>query len=409
MKVKKKFIFILVFVLISVVVVTGINRSRNESLSADQELIEEDYIPVEVESIKKDTIANQISLNGKVFANEELMVMPLIPGNIVKVNVSTGDYVKKGDVLFIVDQDDVLRGIEQAQNSVDLAESGVEQAEIAMKSAEINYKTVKANVDNALLNLKRSKALYEAGALSKSQLEQAEMAASTRPIEVAEAQVKQAEISYEQSLSQLSQAKIGYEQANSNLSNSVITAPINGLISNVNAIEGQFASNAQSVATIIDIEQVYIQVDVAENTINRLSMGQEVTVTVPSAVEGELTGRIDYISPASDPKTQLYKVKVNLSNKDNKIKPGMSGSVILDIESREDVLSVRNKAIIDSDGTKFVYVVKDDKAVKQEIALGLDTGSYIEVEEGLEEGDIVIIKGQNYVVEGQTVKVVRGE
>ena len=378
---KRTVIYIIVaIVLIGAVIVT---RNLSKKNNVVQETVTEEvaYVPVEVESVKKDAIGNEISLNGKVFANEEVMVIPQMPGTVVSKNANLGDYVRKGDVLFVLKQDDILRSIEQASNSLEIA--------------KIQYETTRERYLDALLTLERTKALYEAGAVSKTQLEQAEMAASDKSLQTAEIQVRQAEKAV--------------DQARSALDNTLVIAPISGVISSLSAIEGQLVSSAQPVATIIDIDKVSLQFDVAENMINRLYIGQEVTVDIPYSLEGELKGKIDFISTAADARTQLYKVKVNITNKENKIKPGMSGSIKFNIESRQDVLVVRSRAIIDSQGEKLVYVVEDEKAVQKEVVLGLDTGLYIEAKEGLKEGDLVIIKGQQYVVEGQSVKVVRGE
>ncbi|QUH27212.1 efflux RND transporter periplasmic adaptor subunit [Serpentinicella alkaliphila] len=381
MKVKRTVIYIIVVIVLIGAVLTTRNLSKKNNVVQETVTEKVAYVPVEVESIKKDTIGKEISLNGKVFANEEVMVIPQMPGTVVSKNVNLGDYVRKGDVLFVLKQDDILRSIEQASNS--------------LQTAKIQYETTRERYLDALLALERTKSLYEAGAVSKSQLEQAEMAASDKSLQTAEIQVRQAEKAY--------------DQASSALDNTLVIAPISGVISSLSAIESQLVSSAQPVATIIDIDKVSLQFDVAENMINRLYIGQEVTVDIPSSLEGELKGKIDFISTAADARTQLYKVKVNITNKDHRIKPGMSGSIKFNIESRQDVLVVRSRAIIDSEGEKLVYVVEDEKAVQKEVVLGLDTGLYIEVKEGLKEGDVVIIKGQQYVVEGQSVKVVRGE
>lgn len=402
---RKKIISKLLLVLLIVtVLVTGCRRNMPEEVST-----EEEYIPVEIETVKEDTLASRISLNGKVQANEEVTVMPKMAGTVSRVNVKLGDSVAKDQVLFVMDQKDAQRAIEQAQESIDLAQKGIDQAENAINSAKIQYESTKEKLEDALVTLERTRALYEAGAIPKTQLEQAELAASTRPLETAEAQVKQAEVSYQQALNQLSQAQSGYEHAKSNLDNSLVKAPISGLVSSLNVVEGQLASNAQAAATIVDLDKVYLQIDVAESMVNRLDLGQEVAVAIAAAFEEEIIGKIDYISPTPDDRTQLYTVKVYIPNKDQRIKPGMSGSIGLDIESRQNVLAVRSGAVIDKEGGKVIYLVEDERAVEQKVTLGLDTGSHIEVVEGLQAGDVVIVKGQQYVTDGQKVKAVRGE
>ncbi len=393
--------------MIIVVVTLLVGCGKGSQKTAD---LEEHYIPVEARTVKRETIAQSISLNGKIFANEEVMVMPLIPGTVSRVEVKLGDMVEKDDILFATDQKDINKGLEQAALGVELAQKGVQQAENGVKAAQIQYESTKEKIDNALINLERVKALYEAGAVSKADLEQAELGASLKPLEALESQIYQAEIGYEQALNQLSQAQSGYDQAQNKLEDTITRAPITGFVNSLNIVEGELASNAQPAATIVDIDQVYLQANISERILNNLYKGQEVALTIPAAL-GEKTaqGTLDYISPTPDQRTQLYMIKVYLPNKDYKIKPGMSGSVKLDIESREDTLVVERNSIIEDENKNFVYIIEDNKAVKKEVVLGLDTGLYVELEKGLKEGDLVITKGQHYVSDGQQVKVVRGE
>lgn len=396
---------LLAITLITAISITGCSSKTPQEVGN----LEENYVPVEIQTVKKDTIANSIALNGKIYANEEVMVIPQMPGKVSEVRVKLGDYVDKDQVLFVMDQKEIQRAIEQAEQAIDLATRGVEQAENVVRTSKIQYESTKERMDDALVALERMKALYEAGAISKSQLEQAELAASTKPLEAAETQVKQAEVTYQQSLNQLEQARSAYEHVKSNLDNTLGKAPIAGIVNSLNVVEGELASSAQAAATIVDIDQVYLQVNVSENIVNKLHQGQEVSVKVPSALDEEIIGKIDYISPTVDQRTQLYLVKVHLLNEDHKIKPGMSGAMTLETESRQDVLAIKRSAIIEKEEETLVYLVRDERAIQQKVTLGLDTGSYVEVIEGLKEGDVVITKGQHYVTDGQRVKVVRGE
>ncbi|SCY32308.1 efflux RND transporter periplasmic adaptor subunit [Alkaliphilus peptidifermentans] len=404
MKKRASYILLLTLLVISTFVVGCSKDVDDQSATSDQH-----YIPVEVERVNEETIANKVNLNGKIYADNELMIMPQMPGTVTSVNVKLGDFVHKDEVLFVMDQKDINRSIEQSKHGVDLALRGVDQAENGMRSAKIQYESTKERYEAALSDLERTRTLYEAGAVSKTQLEQAEMAASSKTIEAAEAQVRQSEIGYQQALNQLSQAESGYAQVKSNLDNTLVKAPISGVVSSLNVVEGHLATNAQTAATVVDLDNIYLRVDIAENLVNKLFKGQEVVISIASALDETITGVIDYISPTADPRTQLYSVKVYIPNTNNKVKPGMSGIIQIDLESRQDVLTVRSGAILDKEGEKIIYLVKDDYAVEQKVTIGLDTGLYVEITEGLQEGATVITKGQHYVADGQRVKVVRGE
>lgn len=403
---KLKSSILLVIMLLGVV---GLISGCSSSTGASQAQEEENYIPVAIEKATVNNIGNEIKINGKTFANEEIAVIPKVPGIVTNINVKLGDIVEKGTVLFTIEQEDISKSVEQAANGVELANKGVAQAENGFKTANVNYELNKEKIENAQLNLERTKKLYEEGAISKSQLEQAELAASDKSLEAIKGQVDQAQIGYEQALNQLRQAEISYEQVQSNLSNTVVTAPIGGVVSDLTVKEGQMASNAQPAATIAQMDKVYIQMNVVENMVNKLKLGQEVAVNVPAALDGEITSTISYISPTADPRSQLYPVKVYIHNQDSNIRPGMNGEVKLGLDQVESATVIKRNAVLDRDGKNLVYVVEGDKAVERVVTIGLDTGDYVEIKEGIKEGEQVIVEGQHYVEDGTKVKVVRGE
>lgn len=397
---------ILMAVLVLVVgSMTGCSKSGDKGAAQ----VEENYTPVEVDTAKIDTIENKVTMNGKVVANKEIMIIPKVIGVVTSVNVNLGDTVEEGSVLFTIEQDDIEKGVAQAANAVELAKKGVAQAENGLNSAQINFELNSEKIENAIVNLERTRELYEEGAVSKSQLEQAELAASEKSLDALKGQVTQAELSHQQALNQLKQAEISYEQAVSGLGNTIVTAPVSGVISTLDVKVGQIATNSQPAATIVDMDKVYIQINVVENMVNKLEVGQEVEIKVASASDEYISSTISYISPTADMRSQLYNVRIYIENIEDKIKPGMNGEVKLNMDKIESAIIIKSNAVLDRDDKKIVYVVEDDKAIEREVTTGLDTGEYIEIKTGIAEGETVIVEGQHYVENGGKVKVVRGE
>ena len=370
---------------------------------------EEDYTPVEIHKVAVGTIENKIKINGKIAANEEIAIIPKAIGVVTKVNVKLGDPVKKGDTLFVIEQDDIAKSVEQAANAVQMANNGVAQAENGLQTAKLNYELNKEKIENAQLNLERIEKLYEEGAVSKSQLEQAQLAADGKNLEMLMGQVNQAEIAHNQALNQLRQAEIAHEQALSGLGNTVVKAPMDGFISTLNVKEGQIATNSQPAATIVEMDEVCLQINVVENIVNRLQVGQEAEVNVPAAFDDYIASTISYISPTTDIRTQLYAVMIYIDNSDQKIKPGMNGEAKLSMNTVDSAIVIKGDAVLDKGDKKVVFIVEGDIATEREVTVGLDTGDYMEIKEGLKEGENIIIEGQHYVEDGGKVKVVRGD
>lgn len=367
------------------------------------------YTPVEIATVELGSLESTVTLSGRLSANEQVSIIPKASGIVESVNVRLGDMVEVGDILFTIEQNDYSRNVEQAQNSIQLAQKSVDQAANGLKSAKINFELNKEKIENARINLERTRILYEEGAVSKSQLEQAELSASQLSLDALQGQVKQAEIAYQQSLSQLEQARVGYDQAQSGLDNTVVKSPIKGTVSALNVVQGQIAAASQVAATVVEMDRVYLQVNVVENIVTKLQEGQKAQVRVSALSEEFIDSTVEYVSPTADPRSQLYTVRVYLDNADKAIKPGMSGEVKLVLDSVDKAIIVKADAVLDEDGESFVFVVQDGKAIKRTVEVGLDTGDHVEVKSGLTAGEKLIIEGQYYVADGGEVKVVRGE
>lgn len=372
---------IIALFLVSILIMSLIVGCSTQSSEEENITKEEEYIPVEIEKAQHKNISNVTTLSGRIYADKDVMILPKVPGKVTSLNVQIGDKVNKGKVLFTLEKKDIQKQVDQAK--------------IALDAAKTNYELSKEQIDNAKVNFERTKELYEQGAISQAQFEQAKLGASDKSLEALQISVNQ--------------AQLAYDQAVEALNNASVTAPIGGTISSVNIDVGEMASNAQPAITIVDMDNVYVQINITENLISGIQQNQEVTVVIPSAKEEEFTGKIDSISPVSDPRTQLYPIKIYIPNTEHTIKPGMLAQVSLSTDTRENVVAVKSEAVVERNGESFIYIVEDNKAVEKKVKIGLDTGDYVEIIEGVKEGDNIIVKGQSYVKDETQVKVVRGE
>lgn len=370
-----------VYFLILILIIGSIAGCSPKANIKDEQSQGETYVPVEIEKAAKRTIFNVTVFSGKVYPDKDVVVLPKVVGKVTSVNVKVGDTVTKDSILFTIDRGDMQKQVQQAKAALD--------------GARANYELVKEQIENAKVAYERTKKLYEEGAVSKAQLEQAQLAASDESLEAAKTGFEQAQVAYSQALDALN--------------DTFVKSPIDGVVSSVDIETGDMVSNTQPTITVVDMDKVYVQIDVTENIINDLNEGQEVMVNIPSASENDLVGKISNISPVADSRTQLYPIKIYIDNSKHLIKPGMFARVKINTDIREDVIAVKSEAVVEKNGKLVLYVVENDKAVQREVTTGLDTGTYVEIVEGLNEGENVIIKGQNYVEDGSKVKVVRGD
>ncbi|MGI5838852.1 MAG: efflux RND transporter periplasmic adaptor subunit [bacterium] len=376
---KKRIGIIIILVLLAGFgVVRGMARPGTPAAGAEDEAAA--GVPVTVEPAARRTVSLTVTLSGKLAADKDVMVLPKMPGKVLRTPVKVGDHIRAGELLVALDPADVDRQVEQAAAALQMAEAG--------------YSLTRQNIENAQTNLARLQALYAEGAISQAELEQAEMMASPANLATAEAQ--------------LNQAKVAYEQAAELRADMNITAPVSGYVSLLNATPGAMVSSAQPVAAVVDIDKVYADVAVSENIVNVLSPGRDVGVVVPAAADAPFAGKIDSIGPAADMRTQLYPVRIVVGNPDHVLKPGMFARMEFYTDVREDVIAVPSEAVLMKDGKTVVFVALDGAAAERVVTTGLDEGNYVEITAGLEPEEMVIVKGQDYVSDGEKVRVVGG-
>lgn len=376
----------------AIIVLTGCSKGKANNKSTEN--VEVNLTPVQVALVKKDTIKDITMISGKVIPTQEVAVSPKLGGKVTDIRVKVGDKVNKGDILFTLDDGD-------AQARVDQAQSGVQSSQAAYNTAKANYEANLEKIQNAKVNLERMKVLYEEGIISKSQYEQAQLAASDSSIEVLKSQLAQAEAG-------IGQATAAYKQAVQALEDTVVRAPIDGFVTALNIEVGEMSSNMQAPITISNLNKVYVKINVTENLINKIKSGDKVTANFSALNNKEFIGTISTITPAANSTTQLFDVNIEIDNKDNEIKSGMFANVKFSTNIKKNALIVKSEAVLQKEDKNIVYIVKDNKTIEKQVSIGIDNGDFAEITSGLSQGDKVIIKGQHYVENGEKVKVVEG-
>ena len=309
----------------------------------------EDYVPVNIEEVKLRSISEEKTFSGVIVPNKEVKIIPKMPGKVTRLNVSIGSPVSVGTTLFTLDNEDLQKQVDQAKKSVDLA---------------------------------------------KTQVEQARLVPSSPALKTAEMQSEQAEL--------------GYQQALDSLKNANITSPTSGVVSQININQGEMASVAQPSLIILDTSKMYVEINVAESDISSISIGQKVKIDIASI--GEMSeGEVEVISPAPDERTQLYSVKLSIKDAPEHIKSGMFVKVNLNINSKENIIAVKSEAVLEDGIKNYVYIVEEDKAVRRDVKIGIESNEYTEIIEGIKKDEQLLVKGQNYVEDGSLVKIIRGE
>ena len=287
-----------------------------------------------------------------------------------------------------------------AKSALNTAQIGLEQAKIGLNTAQQSYELTEQTFNNPtqlkqqLENARSQVKSAEAGlSVAEANLEQTKKGATQEQLNASLAQVKQAEA--------------GLEQANLRLENSIIKSPIKGVISAVRTEEGEIVSPGQPVITVIDVDQLYLEVAVTAATMSRLKEGDQVRIIPEAIKDEELTAEIATISPEAEQASKNFPVKMLVENSENNIRPGMFGDAVFSVQSAENTLVLPISAIVDFDSrSPHVYTVEDNKAVRKDVKIGIVSDNLVEVVSGLEENDQVITRGQNRLNDGEEVEVI---
>ncbi|MGM0602957.1 MAG: efflux RND transporter periplasmic adaptor subunit [Bacillota bacterium] len=286
-----------------------------------------------------------------------------------------------------------------SKSALNTTEISVEQAKIGYNTAQQSYELTKETFENPiqlkqqLENAKNQVKSAEAGVnVAQANLEQVKKGSRQEQVDSGLAQVKQAEASL--------------EQAKLNLKNTEIRSPIDGIISVLNTEEGELISTGQIAASVININKVYLQVNLTAASVSRIEKGNKVDVYL-EIMRGDMReGIVTNISPAADPQSKSYPVKIELENADNRIKSGMFADAVFTRELAEEAVTLPVETVVDVDSDDpYVFLVKDGRVVKQEIAVGITNDDKVEILSGIKEGDVVVIRGQNRIDPGAEVEV----
>lgn len=337
-------------------------------------------VPVTVAQAKKEDISATTVVTGKVTPASEVMIIPKVPGKVARVPVDVGSRVKKGDLLVKIDTTDLEISLSAAVNG--------------MQNAKLNHNQAVLNYNNAKSNYERIKSLYKEGAVSQQQLEQAEL------------QYNITRDAMNQPMVESAQNQI--DTIRNQIANATITSPIDGEVATRSIDPGEMAGPSQPVISVVNIDKVFIEGMVAERDISLISVGQEVSVKVDAA-GGSFTGIVTILSPVADPQTKGYPVKVEIDNRDRKLKPGMFGEIRLITQEKKGALVIPKEVLVTRGSDKMLYILKNGTVEERAVETGIDSDDLVEIVKGLEAGEKFVSEGQHSLFDGARVTVRGGE
>ncbi|CAG7840291.1 Cobalt-zinc-cadmium resistance protein CzcB [Clostridium haemolyticum] len=382
---RKKFLKSIMCSLISMIFLTSCGINKSNITSNKKKVCK----PQKILLVKKDDICKTSILKGVFVTKGEVIVVPKIIGIVKELPIKLGSKVNIGDTLAVLDNKEVKIRINQTKTAMDTARIAVEQSKLGLKQsqdavnvASSSYEVIKSEYEK--MKSRESDGFKES---LKNQLDEAGIRVKQclKSVESAKDFVKQSETTYETS-------KKLYEQCKKAIEDTVVKAPINGIVSTLNIKKGEVASNAKPIMTIVNVEKIRANIEVPEEIINKIKIGDKLDTFIVPLSNKKVIGTVRAINLAKNSKSKINTIEVEVDNEDSTIKPGMFASVKINIDSKKDVLIIKKEGVITKNRQNIVCVKKGEEIIDKKVTLGIDNGEYVEVISGLNLGDKVVKK-----------------
>lgn len=378
---------------------------------------------VAIEKASPHTITETVTASGKIYPETEVKISPEVSGEIIELNVEEGDSVSKGELMVRINPAIYSSIVTQSEANVEETRARAANSSEMMEQAKANYEQAKSNYE-------RNKKLYDEKVISAMEYEQvkASYLSAKASFEASRASVSGGKYS-------ITAASAGLSQSRENLRKTTIIAPRSGVVSALNVKLGERVVGTAQMAgtemlTIADMSRIEVRVDVSETDIAKVKIGDTTIIEADAYRNRKFTGVVSKVGVSSKSGTSLtstdqvtnYTVHIlilpssyadlaaNLQKGRFIFKPGMSASVEIQTRRERNILSVPVNAVTTrdwddsvknkkkADGSDndirqvvFVYDNKDKKVKIRDVKTGIQDNEYIQITEGLKEGEEVVI------------------
>jgi len=392
-------------------------------------------IPVEVAAVRLGTIAKEIKFTGNVEANTVVQVYPKITAKIEEMLVDSGDSIKRGDVIALLEFEELQAQLAQAEAALAVVQAQWTQMEVGARPEELSQAEdlvakARANLKDAESNYGRMKALYQQGTIARRQFEAAELAYTVAKAELNSAVERRGMLregatreEREALAAQVDQAKAALDLTQIRLLYARVTSPIDGTVSERFFDPGNLAVPTRPLVTIVQMDTVRVIVYFPGELIRYMEPGIDAQLTVAAYPDEVFSGRIDKVSPTLNPDTRMFSAEIRVPNKGGLLRPGMFTRVTLSVDPHQDALLVPKEAVLSREEYRensgsgkggvarnnYLFVVENGRARIRTVLLGHESGTAVEVTEGLNRDERVVTRGLHQLKDGDRVTVIEPE
>lgn len=352
---------------------------------------------------------------GSLAGDQQTDVASQTSGKVVEVGVDIGSAVRKGQILVKLDDTELKLRVAQSQAQVEQAKANVRQAEekIGLRSGQqfdpnrvAEVQMARVTLELAEKNLKRAEKLIESGDVSRSFFDDAKAKRdqSKEQYDSAIAQARQNFAGVEVARTNVANAEAALALAKKNLSYAVIPAPIDGFVSERVADLGEYVSPTQKVVTIVRINPLRVKIDIPEQSIPEVKVGQSVSATTSAWPDKSFSGRIARIAPNVTANSRTLTVEAEIENSSGALKPGQFATVRILQPRPVAAVLVPARAVITEAGVSRVFVIKDGHAEQRLVQIGQTEGDLVQVKGGVAADEKVATSNLEHLGDGVQVR-----
>ena len=411
---------VLILLLVLVITAAFVASCRGSKANVRKEETNTNSQPAAVEGVTtaaaiKRELPRFFEATGSLAGDQQTDVAPQTSGKVVALGVDIGTYVKRGQMLVRLDESELKLRVDQAAAQLEQTKAAVRQdeAKIGLRPGQAfdpnrvaEVAAAKVALDLAEKNLQRAEKLIESGDVSRSFYDdqRARRDQLKEQYEVQVAQARQNYASVDVSRTTVANAQAALALARKSLSYAVIQAPIDGFVSERTADLGEYVSPQQKVVTIVRTNPLRIRIDIPEQAISEVKVGQSVSITTSAWPDKNFAGRVARIAPNVTAQSRTLTVEAEIENSSNVLKPGQFATVRLLQDRAEPAVLVPARSVINEAGVSRVYVIKNGHAEQRLVQIGQTDGDLIEIKSGVAADELVATGSLEQLSDGIAVK-----
>ncbi len=339
----KAAIYGLPLIILLVIILSGCSGSEEQETSNEKQVIS-----VKAQLLGPSSQKLVRTFTGTLEGEKQAIISAKIAEAVDEIVYGEGQSVKTGQVLIRLDQTGPTSSFMQTQSVF----------------------------QNAEKNFNKMKFLYKQGAVS--------------------------EMEYDGAKTQYEVARANFESARRLID---IRTPIDGIVTSIDVLPGDFLYPGETVATVASVEKLRMKLGVSSDDIAFFDIGDEVNISVQSSTMLTGSGQVTAVSRSADPVTRTFKIEVEIDNEDNFFKPGMFARAEIIVAKFENIITVPRSSVIIRDDQNLVFIAANGVALARNVELGVEFTGSVEIKSGLTIGDTLITVGQNYINDGMKVKL----